>query len=72
MSTCAAQSYGEVRLVQGESAQPGYTKGRLEVYIDEEWGSVCDDYFDLDDANVACRQLGWEGAYEWVTSSKEK
>jgi deleted-in-malignant-brain-tumors protein 1 len=47
-----------VRLVDG----PSPDEGRVEVYQNGQWGTVCDDRWSIVESGVVCRQLGYSRA----------
>ena len=47
---------GDIRLVSGREEY----EGRLEVCINQVWGTVCSQYWDSSDTKVVCRQLGYQ------------
>ena len=47
-----------VRLVSQTGNTNNITAGRLEIFINNQWGTVCGNGFDMIDAAVACLQLG--------------
>ena len=55
---------GSIRLVGGASD----LEGRLEVCLDQAWGTVMDFFFNLPDARVASRQLGYNDTSECRTN----
>ena len=34
-------------------------EGRVEVKRNGEWGTICDDGFDVPEGNIVCRRLGY-------------
>ncbi|CAH2299029.1 lysyl oxidase homolog 3 isoform X1 [Pelobates cultripes] len=47
-----------------------HNEGRVEVFYNQEWGTICDDDFTMENAHILCRHLGFTEATGWTHSAK--
>ncbi|RWS09612.1 Lysyl oxidase-like protein, partial [Dinothrombium tinctorium] len=63
----ASTREGTLRLVGGQSRN----EGNVEIYHAGKWGSICDDEWDLNEANIVCKSLRYElGALRATVNSE--
>ena len=56
---------GDIRLRGGRNS----TEGRVEICFNNQWGTVCDNFWDVKDATVVCTQLGLPSEGKLVSRS---
>ena len=55
----------QIRLIDGFSLY----NGRVEIFHEGRWGTVCDDFWNAADASVVCTSLGFDARSEALGSA---
>ena len=63
----ALQDPGNLRFVNSSNQSRAEYAGRLEIILKGEWGTICSVGFGLDDAKLACMQLGYKTVVKYGT-----
>ena len=58
LTASSVSGQADIRLVNGATSY----QGRVEVLVDRKWNTICGDYFDIKDAHVVCKTLGFPSA----------
>ena len=66
------QISGAIRLWNNANTSLQLTSGRVQIYYNNQWGSVCANTFRQDEADVVCRNLGYIGALNYSTEANDK
>ena len=62
----AVYQNGDLRLVGSDFK----AEGRVEIYHQNKWGTICDDRWGMEEADVTCKQLGYPlGAQYWYSNA---
>ena len=69
---CVVAQYnnGDIRLYLNGSISITNVEGVIQLFLDEKWGTICVDGFNIGSAAAACRQLGFLKAQSYNVYSK--
>ncbi|XP_028518377.1 deleted in malignant brain tumors 1 protein isoform X2 [Exaiptasia diaphana] len=62
---CCVLGTAPLRLL-GKASSPSLVQGILQIYYNGQWGTICSNSWYWAETNVACKQLGYDGAITYT------